>query len=292
MATSSKISRVRHEGIEAKLHLMHKRLPILLILYPNAAYSQKELAGKTDIDEGNFSRCIKELEETGFVSTHRKKAKGNDRKMVNLTDLSIEVLSSFFKREKPTPTLEPLTDENYMDSTLQLLNEKDQEVRRIAARELVNISRSYIIPPRSGLFTYLENELIEEEDREVLSHLLEALSTTIINSPETREKVISSLTAPLCDIAKENGKVIDRRITDLAVKTLAAVYEGEYRYDLLLPIYKELINHGSQSSRTVVDSLIGNHPEKRKELRQSLLEIFKEATEDRRNLIKGHLTII
>jgi DNA polymerase III delta prime subunit len=106
------------------------------------------------------------------------------------------------------------------------------------------------------------------------------------------EKAKESLVNPLSTIAMGKGNSFDRRTTDLAIKILAAISEGEYRYKLLLSIYEALIKNKSQSSRTAIDSLIGNHPERQAEIRQKLLETFKGASEEGRDLIKGHLIVI
>jgi hypothetical protein len=105
----------------------------------------------------NHARA-KVLEQNGLVATFRKKAPGNDRKRVNLSDLSVEVLSSYFKWDKSAPPQKSLSNDEYIDSTLQLLK-LDDEMRRVAARELVDISRAYIIPSNSSLFVYLEESL-------------------------------------------------------------------------------------------------------------------------------------
>jgi DNA-binding PadR family transcriptional regulator len=144
---------------------MRRRLDILTILYPNTIMSKTELAEKSGIsDEGNLSRYLNKLEENGLVSTHRLKAKDNKRRMVNLSDLSSEVLTSFLKREKTLSPPKALTDESYLVSTLGLLKETDQEIRQIAVRELVDITRTYIIPPNNEFLLYMETGLAGEAD--------------------------------------------------------------------------------------------------------------------------------
>ena len=103
-----------------------------------------------------------------------------------------------------------------------------------------------MIHPNNQLLLYLEKVLTREADSDVLSHLLEALSIAVTNSPFIREKAKDSLVNSLSAIAVENGKKVDRRTTDLAIKILAAISEGEYRYNILLPIYEVLIKNKSQ----------------------------------------------
>lgn len=126
----------------------------------------------------------------------------------------------------------------------------------------------------------------------MLSSLLEAISTMITNLPDIRDVVKNRLDSQLSCIAMENGEISERKATTLAIKILASTYEGEQRYTLLLSIYEVLIIKDSQSSRTVIDSLIGKHPERRVDLRQALLKIFKEAPREGRELRKDHLVVI
>lgn len=288
-----KIDREQLERIEALMNLMRRRLDILSALYPSAILSEAELIEKAGLkDKGNLSRNITELKENGLVAVDKMKGKGNDRVMVSLSDLSVEILNSYVKWDKSAQPHKLLPDEEYIDSTLQLLKLNDQEIRRVAARELVDISEAYIIPSNSSFFVYLEKSLINEKDSDVLSNLLEAISTMITNSPDIRDLIKDRLDSQLSRIAMEDVEKSDRKSATLGIKILSSVYEGEKRYMLLLSVYEALIRKESQASRAAIDSLIGKNPEKRADIRQALLKRFKEASAGGRELIKGHLAVI
>ena len=113
------------------------------------------------------------------------------------------------------------------------------------------------------------------------------LANASSNSPEIATKIRSSLVEPLTKIAREVSAAVDRRATALALTVLANIYDGEHGYGTLLAIYKSLLHNGSASARATIELLAERYPEKRRVLRQELLEEFTEATEDQRVLIRN-----
>jgi hypothetical protein len=159
---------------------------------------------------------------------------------------------------------------------------------------------------QSELFTYLEGGLtnygdegkttvlgnpglLHEKDREVLLDLLTAIGYVISNSPETLPRIKEGLVKPLQSIASGDSEIDDKRVTDKAIDLIAAIHDGEYGYQLLWGIYKALLDKSSASAPTAINAL-AKYAEKSEQLHKDLLEHFKTAPKEKRDLIKVHRT--
>ena len=304
MRTSSK--KVPLSISENRLNLIGKRRNILLAFADSGELSESQIAELLKLDPGNLSHYIRELEAVGLVDTREAKVgKGNDRVMVSLSKQGFQVLDILKEGEKPQAELGQAPEELFSYFLMQLLGEAE-EVRRYAASELKDICKACRLTQQSELFTYLEGGLkdygdegktkvlgnpglLHEKDRDVLLDLLTAIGYVISNSPETLPRIKKGLVKPLQSIASSDSEIDDKRVTDKAIDLIAAIHGGEYGYQLLWDIYKALLDKSSASATTAINAL-AKHTKKNEQLHTDLMELFKTAPKEKRDLIKVHRT--
>ena len=293
LKTNSRKKKVR-SNLEIKLDLIIRKQNILITLYREDSQNETILADKLGIDRGNLTHDIQELKDAGLVWVRREKAKGNDRKYVALTDQSLVIISTLLKNEKSPLGLKPLPSDEDMDYAVDLLNEADAELRELGSEELVRISREYIIPPQSGFFTKIESKLKAEMSPTVVVNLLEALRTSILNSPDTLQVIRDKFLNTLREMAEENlGNALDSRVTGLALKILSVAYEGEAHFTALSGIYEKLLDRESALARTALELIVEKDDSKKRELRKLLLERLRSTPKEstvQREMILQHLT--
>jgi hypothetical protein len=186
--------------------------------------------------------------------------------------------------------LKPLPDDKYIGNLVTLLKENDEELRRIASSEIVNMSRMYLVPSNSQLFEYLEKNLEKEKDRTVLVDLLEVLRTMATKSANTVTWIRTALIKPLSNFANSGEGTIDNRVTNLTLSILLMLYEGEIRYKMLIDYYDKYLNNNLPMARTVLGLILEKHPEKSTEFRQHIIDLLKIASPEKRAILKDHLT--
>jgi len=287
---------------EERLELLGKRKKIIIALTDSDELSESQISELLNLDPGNLSGYIRDLEEAGLVDTHTMKGgKGNDRVMASLSKICLESVSSLKENEKLPVELGEAPEELVSFFTKQLL-ETDEELRKYASREIRDICRYCRLTKKSELFVYLEggpkkedenelahSRLYHEGDREVLLDLLNAIEYTISNSPETIPRIKTDFIGPIKAIASGDTKVDDPRVIDKAIDLIALIHDGKYGYELLLDVYKALLEKKSNSATTAIRSL-AKYPDMNEQLHKDLMELFKTASKEQRDLIKVHRT--
>jgi DNA-binding MarR family transcriptional regulator len=283
-----------YKNLEIKLDLIKRRLNILMTLYREGSLNETILASKTDLDRGNLSHYKKELEDAKLVWVRKEKADGNDRRYIALTDQSLVILNALLKDEKSPLGLQPLPSDEDLDYAMEMLSEADVESREDGSGELVRLSREYIIPPQSIFFNKIALRLTSEVNPTVVVNLLEALRTTMLNSPGTLQVIREKYLTTLSDIAEEkHGDALDDRATGLALRILSIAYEGKDRFTHLSMIYEKLLEEESTMARTALGLIIENDADKVRELRKLLYRRLKstpKVSTGQREMIRDHLT--
>jgi DNA-binding MarR family transcriptional regulator len=272
------------EALE-NLMLIGKRKRIIKELYPNEILQQSELAEKTSIAKGNLSKYINELKEKELVKIESKiNERGLPVKMISLSRIPINILKA---TEKIVSSEKPLFEDS---ETLNIFCEGlfVSELQEYSKNSIQLISNQFIVPVKSGFFTFLKENLLDSRLAKARRVLI--ISTRNMVSYMTtieKKEVLEILKPVLHKLLEDSSKGLEKETREL-LKELG-VYD--LPYEKLEELYFTEIKQGKVPEFFRV-LILQNHHEKVPKLRARLMGFHLKSSNSIRSIIHNELPLI
>jgi len=281
---------VSEKRLERLRTILVTRFNILWTLYPDNAYSQKQLAELSDTDPGNLSRYIKKLEKDGIVNINDEHSEvGRPANLISLTNYTKSILTinmRYFLAKEAFDEFEP----EQAKKILELLSKKDTRI--LTADELELASRDHTAPIESEMYPNLIDYIKKQEYRDVAHTLLRSLHNFVAKLDDVSKKEATYiLDRPLRDIYdKEDDSDKGRRIK----KTILEIFEVLNIYSISYEKLKEefieaVLYTPFPKSQVLVEHITRFFPEKKIDLKLGLLERYGSANEEQKKSIQSML---
>jgi DNA-binding MarR family transcriptional regulator len=260
------------------LRLLSTNYDCLMDLFPDLEKSLGDISESTNINPGNLSRAVIQLEEHGLIYSRSSEAGANKpRKMLRLTPMSQKLIKSIKEGFLSEEEIIKEVDAKLVDEYVDLLRSDREEVRTFATDHLQRESSISRFPLESSFHKYLKKHFLDEEHSPVIDKLLLTLENLVANDdPLSRERLSQLYKDDLFTMSQATNRAARSRF--IAVKTLSSMMNEEQAYDFLRTTYLKFIDEGLEYTDKVRDLLIERVPERRDDLKLVLLKHLRESS--------------
>ena len=262
-----------------------KRKRIIRELYPDKEYQQSELAEKTGIAKGNFSKYVRDLEKNGiiFISSGVN-YRGQPVRKIRLSRKSFDILKASSKVIlSDKPVLKDLQSLCIFQDGLF-----DPDLQEESLNSIQLLSNQYVVNVDSGFFNFLRDNMMKKELEKTRRVLIKSTSNMVREmSEQDKEQVYEIIEPILSSILNKPPNGLTRE-TNLLLKELG-LYDKPYS-ELEALYFSQILNHNVPDFiRTLI---LQDHHDKVPRLRAKLIGLHQESDDSIRSIIKDEFPLL
>jgi len=262
-----------------------KRKRIIRELYPNREYQQSELARRTGLAKGNFSKYVRDLEKNGVIIIS---SGVNDRsqpvRKIKLSRKSLDTLkasSEVILSNKPV--LKDFRSLSVFQNSLF-----DPDLQEESVNSIQIISNQYVVTVDSGFFNFLRDNMMKKELEKTRRVLIKSTSNMVREMNEQDKEQVYEIIKPILSSILNNSSSGLKRETNLLLKELG-LYNKPYSELEALYISKISNNNVPDFIRTLI---LQDHHDKVPRLRAKLMGLHQESDNSIRSIIKDEFPLL
>jgi DNA-binding MarR family transcriptional regulator len=227
--------------------LVAARYGILIALSEGDRFQVADLVRRTGEDRGNLSRYMAKLEEAGLVESFDEPSEklGRPKKMYRLTELGRKLIAPFAEASRPVELLEP--DAKEVRLLVRIISSgSTEEVRRVAIRDLIELSRTTRLWKLKSFMDFLEEGLTKESLRLEVLDLIRMVCGSAIRDGDkkTAQSLLERYGRETEVIVRDSAQ--ERQLRSSAMLTYVALEEAnEAKDSALMALTQHLVENES-----------------------------------------------
>jgi len=262
-----------------------KRKRIISELYPDKEYQQSELAEKTGIAKGNFSKYIRDLEKNGIIIiSSGANDRGQPVRKIRLSRKSLDTLKASSKVIlSDKPVLKDLQSLCIFQDGLF-----DPDLQEESVNSIQLLSNQYVVNVDSGFFNFLRDNMMKKELEKTRRVLIKSTSNMVREMSEQDKEQVYEIIEPILSSILNNSPNGLTRETNLLLKELG-LYDKPYS-ELEVLYISQISNHNVPDFiRTLI---LQDHHDKVPRLRAKLIGLHQESDDSIRSIIKDEFPLL
>lgn len=262
-----------------------KRKRIIRELYPDKEYQQSELAEKTGIAKGNFSKYIRDLEKNGIIIiSSGVNDRGQPVRKIRLSRKSLDTLKASSKVIlSDKPVLKDLQSLCIFQDGLF-----DPDLQEESVNSIQLLSNQYVVNVDSGFFNFLRDNMMKKELEKTRRVLIKSTSNMVREMSEQDKEQVYEIIEPILSSILNNSPNGLTRETNLLLKELG-LYDKQYS-ELEALYISQISNHNVPDFiRTLI---LQDHHDKVPRLRAKLIGLHQESDDSIRSIIKDEFPLL
>ena len=262
-----------------------KRKRIIRELYPDKEYQQSELAEKTGIAKGNFSKYIRDLEKNGIIIiSSGVNDRGQPVRKIRLSRKSLDTLKASSKVIlSDKPVLKDLQSLCIFQDGLF-----DPDLQEESVNSIQLLSNQYVVNVDSGFFNFLRDNMMKKELEKTRRVLIKSTSNMVREMSEQDKEQVYEIIEPILSSILNNSPNGLTRETNLLLKELG-LYDKPYS-ELEVLYISQISNHNVPDFiRTLI---LQDHHDKVPRLRAKLIGLHQESDDSIRSIIKDEFPLL
>lgn len=262
-----------------------KRKRIISELYPDKEYQQSELAEKTGIAKGNFSKYIRDLEKNGIIIiSSGVNDRGQPVRKIRLSRKSLDTLKASSKVIlSDKPVLKDLQSLCIFQDGLF-----DPDLQEESVNSIQLLSNQYVVNVDSGFFNFLRDNMMKKELEKTRRVLIKSTSNMVREMSEQDKEQVYEIIEPILSSILNNSPNGLTRETNLLLKELG-LYDQPYS-ELEALYISQISNHNVPDFiRTLI---LQDHHDKVPRLRAKLIGLHQESDDSIRSIIKDEFPLL
>ena len=262
-----------------------KRKRIIRELYPDKEYQQSELAEKTGIAKGNFSKYTRDLEKNGIIIiSSGLNERGQPVRKIRLSRKSLDTIKASSKvMLSNKPILKDIQSLNIFQDGLF-----DPDLQEESVNSIQLLSNQYIVTVDSGFFNFLRDNMMKKELEKTRRVLIKSTSNMVREMSEQDKEQVYEIIEPILSSILNNPPNGLTRETNLLLKELG-LYDKPYS-ELEALYFSQILNHNVPDFiRTLI---LQDHHDKVPRLRAKLIGLHQKSDDSIRSIIKDEFPLL